>query len=86
VACSPQAWAAGAPIFLLQAALGLQADAPNGVLRIVHPELPEWAGSVSLHGLRVGEGSVDLEFFRANGRTTCTVLARRGPLRVEIVA
>ncbi|MFN3430602.1 MAG: glycogen debranching N-terminal domain-containing protein [Candidatus Sericytochromatia bacterium] len=86
VACSPQAWAAGTPILLLQAALGLEADAPRGVLRVVRPELPAWIGQVSLHGLRVGAGEVDLAFFQINGRTACTVVGHRGELRVEVVA
>jgi glycogen debranching enzyme len=85
VACSPQAWAAGTPILLLQSALGLEADAPRGVLRVVRPSLPAWIGSVSLKGLRVGAGTVDLEFFQINGRTTCTVTGHAG-VRVEIVA
>jgi glycogen debranching enzyme len=86
VACSPQAWAAGTPILLLQAALGLEADAARGVLRVVKPQLPAWIGAVSLKGLRVGAGSVDLEFFPVNGRTACTVTAQEGELRVEIVS
>lgn len=86
VACSPQAWAAGTPMLLVQAALGLEADAPAGVLRLRRPDLPGWIGRLGLRGLRVGAGSVDLEVEHREGRTTCTVLAVRGPVRVEIHA
>jgi hypothetical protein len=56
------------------------------VLRVVKPQLPAWIGAVSLKGLRVGAGAVDLEFFPVNGRTACTVTAQEGELRVEIVS
>jgi glycogen debranching enzyme len=83
VACSPQAWAAGTPFMLLQAALGLIADAPKGVLHIDRPELPAWLPDVTLTALRVGPGEADLRFTRVHGETRCTVLAVRGDLRIE---
>ena len=42
-ACSPQAWAAGTPILLLQALLGLEPDVESRTLRAVAPALPGWA-------------------------------------------
>jgi glycogen debranching enzyme len=86
VACSPQAWAAGTPLMLLTAALGLQADAPNGLLRVVQPTLPAWLGDVEIRGLRVGAASIDLAFRQQDGRTTCEVLAKRGEVRVEVLS
>lgn len=84
VACSPQAWAAGTPLLLVQSLLGLQPDAANGVLRIVRPYLPAWAGELTLTGLRVGRGSVDLAFSSRSGRTECRVLRSEGDLRIVI--
>jgi hypothetical protein len=51
--CRPQAWSAGVPVALLQAALGLSADVPAGRLR-VHPQ-PDFAGwfPIRVTGLRV---------------------------------
>jgi glycogen debranching enzyme len=46
-ACSPQAWASGAPLLLLRTMLGL--DARAGEL-IVDPDLPEEMGQVTLTG------------------------------------
>jgi glycogen debranching enzyme len=40
-ACRPQAWSAAAVVALLQAALGLRADVPRGVLT-VQPCFPSW--------------------------------------------
>ena len=84
VACSPQAWAAGTPILLLRAVLGLEADAPVGVLRIVKPHLPAWAGEVRIEGLRVGRGRVSLSFRDEGGTTAVKVLSVEGALAVAI--
>ena len=52
-AARPQAWAAGTPVLLLQILLGLRPDIRNHQLRSVLPlELPSWAGSLRLAGLR----------------------------------
>lgn len=58
----PQAWAAGSTFHLLQALLGLEADAPNQRL-YVDPYLPDWLPDVTLHGLTVGTSRVDLRFW-----------------------
>jgi glycogen debranching enzyme len=52
-AARPQAWAAGAPVLLLQILLGLRPDRRQFQLRSVLPlELPAWAGTLKLTGLR----------------------------------
>jgi glycogen debranching enzyme len=52
-AARPQAWAAGAPVLLLQIMLGLQPDRRQFQLRSVLPlDLPAWAGNLSLTGIR----------------------------------
>ena len=49
----PQAWAAGAPVLLLQVLLGLQPDLRRHVLISVAPEaIPTWVGDVRLSGVR----------------------------------
>ena len=47
-ATKPQAWAAGAPILLLQILLGLAPDRQREVLRTSADEVPSWAGSLHL--------------------------------------
>lgn len=69
VACRPQSWAAGAFPLITQAMLGLKAEAPSKRLRIVNPRLPSWLNSVQVRGLRVGGGSVTLQY-RRSGRST----------------
>lgn len=84
VACSPQAWAAGAIPYALTCLLGLAADAPAGVLRILDPCLPPHIGHLRLAGLRVGDATLDLCFERdARGQVQFEATVRSGTLRVE---
>ncbi|MEA2256844.1 MAG: hypothetical protein QOG35_2889 [Solirubrobacteraceae bacterium] len=64
VACSPQAWAAGALPAMLTAGLGLVPDALRQTLRIRRPSLPRHLDRLALHGLRVADSRVDLLFER----------------------
>ena len=84
VACSPQAWAAAAPLSLLQTMLGMRARANEGVLELDRPHLPTWLGKVTVHNLRVGNSTVDLLFHRWRGTTSAEVLRRSGPLDLII--
>src|SRR5204862_6436017 len=60
-AARPQAWAAGAPVLLLQILLGLQPDQRRHLLTTVAPpELPSWAGSLRLSGVRAFDMSWDV--------------------------
>lgn len=84
VACSPQAWAAGAPFQLLQAMLGLSARADQGVLTVNRPMLPQWLRRVTLRDIRVGEARLSLEFTRnrSGDPTSFVMLERTGDVRV----
>jgi glycogen debranching enzyme len=82
VACSPQAWAAGAPFLLLQAMLGISADAPANVLNVGKPQLPGWLNSVELHDLRVGRSAISIVFQRHGETTGFSLLDKDGDVRV----
>jgi glycogen debranching enzyme len=84
VACSPQAWAAGATFLFLQTMLGIRAHAHRRELELVRPYLPEWLGKVTLTNLRVGDSSVDLLFHRWRGTTSAEVLRKVGDVAVTI--
>ena len=84
VACSPQAWAAGASFLFVETMLGLRANAGHRELELHHPNLPDWLGKVTLNNLRVGDASVDLLFHRWRGTTSAEVLRRVGELSVTI--
>jgi glycogen debranching enzyme len=78
----PQAWACGATFQLLQAILGIQADAPSNRL-YVDPELPPWLPDVTLRGLRVGEAKLELTFFREGERTRWDAKVLTGRIEVQ---
>jgi glycogen debranching enzyme len=69
-ASTPQAWAAGTPVLLLQIVLGLAPDRAARVLRSEAQDVPEWLDGLSLDGVhafgrrwtvRVERGSVNVE-------------------------
>ena len=78
----PQAWAAGSAFHLLQAILGLQADAPNGKL-YVDPMLPRWLPDVTLSGLRIGASTLRLRFWRDGEETRWEATQVDGRINIE---
>ncbi len=78
----PQAWAAGSLFHLLQAVLGIQADASRERL-YVDPQLPHWLPEVTLHDLAIGTAKVDLRFRRVDGRSDWDATVRRGHVDVQ---
>src|SRR6266699_3639364 len=54
VACSPQAWASGAPFLLIQASLGLEFDPARCEIRLRNPRLPSFLDTVILRNVRLG--------------------------------
>ncbi len=85
VACSPQAWAAGAVHMLLQACLGLEVDAPRRTLRFQEPRLPPFLERVDISDLRVGEASISVRLTRTRGDVSVDVRERRGDVQLTIV-
>ena len=78
LACSPQAWAAGAPFLLLSALLGLQPDAEHGRLFVEQPRLPDWLQIVDMPGIYVGGKSMHLRFVRAGSVTEVVTVEGNG--------
>jgi glycogen debranching enzyme len=78
----PQAWAAGSVFHLMQAILGLDANAHKKTL-YVDPVLPHWLPDVTLHNLRVGTSTVTLRFWTENSENRYDVVSCKGELRVE---
>ena len=64
LACAPQAWAAGAVLLLLKAALGVQIDAIERRVTFRNPRLPRWLDHLSILDLDVGGDTVDLAVVR----------------------
>ena len=67
---------------LLQALLGLEANALAGSIRL-RPQLPNWLGRVSVRRLRVGEHALDFDVVREGHRLLVDVL-EDGGLRIDV--
>lgn len=78
----PQGWSSSAVVMTIQALLGLIPFAPLRLL-LVDPHLPAWLPRIRLEGIRVGEGTVDLEAWRdERSGTTRYRYHRTGPVVV----
>jgi glycogen debranching enzyme len=84
VACSPQAWAAGAAFLTLQACLGLSIHARESRVYLYYPALPESLEVVRVRNLRIGDASVDLVFERHAETVGVDIQRRSGD--IEVVA
>jgi glycogen debranching enzyme len=82
VACSPQAWAAVAPLSLIQSCLGLSFDPARVEVAFDRPLLPDFLNELTLKGLRIGDNSVDVALTRSGSGVVVETLARKGDIRV----
>jgi glycogen debranching enzyme len=85
VACSPQAWSAGAAFLLLQSSIGLTIDAVGKQIVLTHPVLPEFLEQVKIRDLAVGAASVDLVLFRSGNAVAVTIERRTGQVDVIVM-
>jgi len=85
VACSPQAWSAGAAYLFLNACLGISFLSPQKTIRFSAPHLPAILDRITLNGLQVGGASADLRIYRVAERIEVETLRSRGNVRVEVV-
>jgi glycogen debranching enzyme len=85
VACSPQAWAAGTPLMLLQSSLGLQFNVDQNEIVLRNPSLPAFLEQVTLRNLRVGHSAVDLMLRRDGGRVSINLLRNDGGVKIAVV-
>ncbi|MBA3913435.1 MAG: amylo-alpha-1,6-glucosidase [Acidobacteriales bacterium] len=86
VACSPQAWAAGAVFMLVQACTGLAVEGAEGRIVFRNPYLPQGMPQLTFKGLTVGDCSVDVVLSRHGSTTSVEVTECRGgqvPVIVE---
>lgn len=84
VACSPQAWSAGALFMMLQACLGISVDARAAALTFNHPYLPDGIPELSIQNLRIGQSRLDLFLERHAGTVRIEVLEKQGNLDVIV--
>jgi glycogen debranching enzyme len=86
VACSPQAWASGAPFLMLQACLGLEFDTDSHEIRLRDPRLPAFLDEINLANLTLGDTSVDLVIRREIDNDVSVRVGRMsGSVRVSLL-
>lgn len=85
LACSPQAWAATAILFLLQNCLGLSFDAERRQIRFERPILPGFLDEVHLFGLTLTDARIDVAIRRAPAVATVDVLSCEGEIDIAIL-
>jgi len=85
VACSPQAWASGAPFALLEAALGIEFDPAGREIRLRDPRLPDFLDEVIIRDLRLRGSSVDFVVKRHGTDVSVRPLSDGGDLRIAVV-
>ena len=86
VACIPQAWAAAAPLYLIQSCVGLALDAGARHMTFREPVLPQFLEEIVLRRLAVGSGSADVALRRSNRHVVVDVLDRKGPVGVLTIS
>jgi glycogen debranching enzyme len=85
VACSPQAWAAGTPLLLLQSSLGLEFNPDRNEILLHKPQLPSFLDEVTLSNLRLGQSAVDLRLRRHGTDVSLEVVRNEGRIKVAAV-
>lgn len=83
VACSPQAWAAGTPISLLQSCVGLSFRPGAGEIELDRPCLPDFLSEVTLRRIRCGETAIDVVLRRSGDEIVVSAL--KGNADVDVI-
>jgi glycogen debranching enzyme len=84
VACSPQAWAAGAPFLMLQSMLGLEFDHASRTVVLLNPALPPSTGRVVIRNLVLGDARIDFAVSQEGEIVSIQVLRSQGDLNVAL--
>ena len=84
-ACSPQAWAAGAPFLMLQAMLGMQFDYDARRITLVDPCLPASAGRIVVRNLALGDAKIDFAVCQEGEGVSVQVLRTIGDLQISLL-
>jgi glycogen debranching enzyme len=85
VACSPQAWAAGALFSLVQSCLGLEFELATRTIRFRKPQLPSFLSRITLRNLELLGAQVDVSIRGQGADVALSILKRRGDVQVVTV-
>ena len=85
VACTPQAWASGALLLMLQASLGLEFDPATKEIRFRNPTLPAFVDQIVLRRAGFAGAHVDVALRRIAGHVSLRVLRNSGEAKVTMI-
>lgn len=85
VACSPQAWAAGAVFMVLQAMMGVCFSPARPQIVFENPLLPPYLHWVRIENLQVAKGSVDLVLRRHPRDVGLNVERKEGDVQLVVI-
>jgi glycogen debranching enzyme len=85
LACSPQAWASGAPFSILQAMLGLEFDHATRRIALINPIVPDFVGDITIRNLHLGDATADFAVRQDGGAISLQVLRATARLQVSVV-
>lgn len=84
VACSPQAWASGAPFAMLQACIGLEFQPELNRIRLTDPMLPPFLDMLILRNIELGEAMIDFALYRYGENVSLQILRNPSGLEVSV--
>jgi glycogen debranching enzyme len=84
-ACSPQAWAAAAPLAMLQAMLGLQFDHEARRVLLINPTLPASADRITIRNLGLADARVDFALCQDGDAVSVQVLRTTGEVQISMI-
>jgi glycogen debranching enzyme len=85
VSCSPQAWASGSALLLLQSCLSVRVLGAESRVVFSRPLLPEYLQAVSIRRLRVRDAELDLAILRHGDDAVIEVPRKRGDVEVVTI-
>ena len=85
VACSPQAWSAGAAFLLVRAALGIEVRGKNQQIHFINPHLPEGLDEIVIENLRVGDAGADIVARRSDRGIVVETLRKQGRVAIGLL-
>jgi glycogen debranching enzyme len=85
VACAPQGWAAAAPLAFLHACLGLKFLPELEEIQLRSPTLPRLINRLEIHGLRMGEGAIDMVIHGNGSDLAMAVPSRDGQIKAMMI-
>jgi len=81
VSSSPQAWAAGSALMMVQSILGLFPD-PYQPILYIQPTLPPWLNMIEVRGLRFQNGQLNFSIHRQGDKAVISSIQNSGGVKL----